>query len=68
MLLNPFFEISGLIDFGTHALNILRLEKGFRGWGAEMTLDTTLVEAGMTSFVDFKKVKMVPWVGSWDDT
>ena len=23
-------------DFGTYAMNSLRLEKGFRGWGAEV--------------------------------
>lgn len=26
----------GIDDFGTYALNALRLEKGFRAWGAEV--------------------------------
>ena len=26
----------GIGDFGTYALNSLRLEKGFRAWGAEV--------------------------------
>ena len=26
----------GLGDFGTYAMNSMRLEKGFRGWGAEV--------------------------------
>lgn len=27
----------GCGDFGTYAMNSLRLEKGFRGWGAEVS-------------------------------
>ena len=27
----------GLGDFGTYAMGSLRLEKGFRGWGAEVS-------------------------------
>jgi len=45
----------GVGDFGTHALNTLRQEKGFRGWATEMTTDTSLVQAGYQSFVDLKK-------------
>jgi dimethylglycine dehydrogenase len=26
----------GVGDFGTYALNSMRIEKGFRGWGAEV--------------------------------
>lgn len=26
----------GIDDFGTYAMSSLRLEKGFRGWGAEV--------------------------------
>lgn len=26
----------GIDNFGTYAMNSLRLEKGFRGWGAEV--------------------------------
>ena len=29
-------EKYGVEDFGTYAMNCLRLEKGFRGWGAEV--------------------------------
>lgn len=28
----------GIDNFGTYAMNALRLEKGFRGWGAEVGL------------------------------
>lgn len=27
----------GIDNFGTYAMNSLRLEKGFRGWGAEVS-------------------------------
>lgn len=29
----------GIGDFGTYALNVLRMEKGFRMWGAEVSTD-----------------------------
>ena len=29
-------EDNGIVDFGTYALNSLRLEKGFRAWGFEV--------------------------------
>lgn len=47
---------AGLGDFGTHALNVLRQEKGFKMWGAEMNMDTTIVDAGLVNFVNMKKV------------
>ena len=31
-------EEFGVGDFGTYAMNTLRLEKGFRAWGAEVSL------------------------------
>nr|XP_042906993.1 dimethylglycine dehydrogenase, mitochondrial isoform X2 [Parasteatoda tepidariorum] len=48
-------EEFGIGDFGTYALNSLRLEKGFRMWGAEMNMDTNPFEAGLHSFIDMKK-------------
>ncbi|XP_065187932.1 dimethylglycine dehydrogenase, mitochondrial-like [Sycon ciliatum] len=41
----------GVDDFGTYAMNSLRMEKGFRAWGAEMSKDNTMVESDMMSFV-----------------
>ena len=26
-----------IIDFGTRAMNSMRMEKGYRGWGSELT-------------------------------
>lgn len=37
----------GLRDFGVRALNSLRLEKGYGGWGREFTQDVSSAEAGV---------------------
>ncbi|XP_073791697.1 dimethylglycine dehydrogenase, mitochondrial [Danio rerio] len=42
-------------DFGTYAMNSLRLEKGFRAWGAEMNCDTNPLEAGLDYFIKLNK-------------
>lgn len=41
--------------FGTYAMNSLRMEKAYRGWGSELTNEVTLLEADMERFVDFGK-------------
>ncbi|EHB00103.1 Dimethylglycine dehydrogenase, mitochondrial, partial [Heterocephalus glaber] len=45
----------GIDNFGTYALNALRLEKAFRAWGAEMNCDTNPLEAGLEYFVKLNK-------------
>jgi dimethylglycine dehydrogenase len=45
----------GIADFGAYAVNSLRLEKGYRGIGAEMTNEISTVEAGLHRFVDMGK-------------
>ncbi|NXF41094.1 M2GD protein, partial [Nyctibius bracteatus] len=45
----------GIDNFGTYALNALRLEKGFRAWGAEMNCDTNPLEAGLDYFIKLNK-------------
>ena len=45
----------GLVDFGYRALESLRLEKGYRLWGADMSADYTPLEAGLERFVAFDK-------------
>ena len=47
-------EAHGIADFGTYAMNSLRIEKAYRGMGAEMTNEVTLVEADMERFVDLE--------------
>uniref|UniRef100_A0A8C4KW95 Dimethylglycine dehydrogenase, mitochondrial n=1 Tax=Equus asinus TaxID=9793 RepID=A0A8C4KW95_EQUAS len=45
----------GIDNFGTYALNALRLEKAFRAWGSEMNCDTNPLEAGLEYFVKLNK-------------
>jgi len=40
----------GLCQAGYYAIDSLRLEKGYRAWGRELTPDITPVEAGLVSF------------------
>ena len=42
-------------NFGTYAVNSLRMEKAYRGWGAELTGEISLVEAGMNRFFNLNK-------------
>jgi len=42
-------------DFGTYALNSLRLEKGLRAWGSDVTVDTDPYEAGLEDYVRLDK-------------
>src|SRR2546430_2369967 len=37
----------GLVDAGYYAIDSLRLEKGYRAWGRELTPDDTPLEAGL---------------------
>ncbi len=46
-------EDLGLVDFGYYALESLRLEKGYRLWGADISQQDTPLEAGMGFFVDW---------------
>ncbi len=48
-------EPHGIADFGVYAVNSLRMEKAYRGWGAELTNEITLVEADMERFVKREK-------------
>ena len=52
-------EDLGLRDFGSRALNSLRLEKSFGGWMREYRPDYTPLEAGMDRFVDLRKNSFV---------
>nr|XP_031302986.1 dimethylglycine dehydrogenase, mitochondrial isoform X9 [Camelus dromedarius] len=50
----------GIDNFGTYAMNALRLEKAFRAWGSEMNCDTNPLEAGLEYFVKLNKFYDVP--------
>ena len=45
----------GLADFGLYAVNSLRLEKAYRGWGAELTNEVTMIDADMARFLRLDK-------------
>jgi dimethylglycine dehydrogenase len=49
----------GVADFGLYALNSLRMEKAYRGFGSELTNEISLVEAGMDRFYSLKKADFV---------
>ena len=41
----------GLGFYGAYAANSMRLEKGYRGWGSELTTERSPLEAGLAHFV-----------------
>lgn len=40
----------GIANFGTYAVNSMRMEKAYKGWGAELTNEITMVEADLMRF------------------
>ena len=49
----------GLRQFGVRALNSLRMEKGYGGWGKEYAQDFTAAEAGLQRFVRMDKPRFI---------
>ena len=45
----------GIGHFGTFAVNVMRIEKGFKMWGNEMNLDCSALQAGLDPFIRFTK-------------
>ena len=45
----------GLKLFGTYAMNSLRMEKAYRGWGSELTTEIDMFEASMERFIRLDK-------------
>ncbi|NMM45185.1 FAD-dependent oxidoreductase [Rhodospirillaceae bacterium KN72] len=41
--------------FGTYAVNAMRMEKAYRGWGSELTNEITAIEADIERFVKLDK-------------
>jgi dimethylglycine dehydrogenase len=57
-LYDAIYEVGkkdSISNFGTYAVNSLRIEKAYRGWGAELTGEISLVEAGMDRFFNLNK-------------
>jgi dimethylglycine dehydrogenase len=48
-------EELGLADFGSYALNAMRLEKGYHAWGSDIGTEYSLFDAGLSRFVRFDK-------------
>jgi dimethylglycine dehydrogenase len=46
---------SGLRLFGTYAMNSLRMEKAYRGWGSELTNEIDMFEGSMDRFIRLDK-------------
>ena len=51
----------GLVNAGHYAINSLRLEKGYRAWGADISPDDTAYEAGLGFALNWKK--SIPFLG-----
>ncbi len=49
----------GIGDFGSYALNAMRIEKGYHGWGADFGTEYTLHDAGLARFANLAK----PFIG-----
>ncbi|EBA15930.1 dimethylglycine dehydrogenase [Roseobacter sp. SK209-2-6] len=41
----------GLGFYGAYAANSMRLEKGYRGWGSDLTTERSPLEAGLATFI-----------------
>lgn len=45
--------------FGTMAMNALRMEKAYRGWGSELTPEVDMIEASMERFLRLDKPEFI---------
>ncbi len=44
-----------MVHYGSYAMNEMRIEKGYKAWGSELTTEVTPVEARLERFVDESK-------------
>ena len=44
-----------LVDFGSWALNAMRVEKTYHGWGSDFGSEYTMFDAGLEKFIDYDK-------------
>ena len=49
----------GIRLFGTYAMNSLRMEKAYRGWGSELTNEVDMFEADMERFLRLDKDEFI---------
>ena len=45
----------GLLDYGSYAMNVMRIEKAYKAMGSELTTEITPVEADIQRFVNWDK-------------
>lgn len=45
----------GIVNFGIYAMNSLRMEKAYKGWGSELTTEISPIEADLERFINFRK-------------
>ncbi len=48
-------QMHGLKPFGMFALDLLRLEKGYRAWKGDLSTDYTVLQGGLERFVKWEK-------------
>ncbi len=51
--------VHGIRPFGTYAMNSLRMEKAYRGWGSELTSEIDMFEAAMERFIRLDKADFI---------
>jgi dimethylglycine dehydrogenase len=49
----------GIVNYGLYAANTMRMEKGYKAWGSELTNELTMIEADMPRFINFNKEDFV---------
>ena len=52
-------ETHGMVHFGSYAMNVMRIEKGYKAWGSELTTEITPIEARLERFIDLSR----PFIG-----
>ncbi len=49
----------GLADFGSYALNSMRIEKAYHAWGSDFGTEYTLFDAGLEKFIHIDKADFI---------
>jgi dimethylglycine dehydrogenase len=49
----------GIANYGLYAVNSMRIEKGYKAWGSELTNELNMLEADLPRFINFDKSDFV---------
>lgn len=49
----------GIANYGLYAVNSMRIEKGYKAWGSELTNELNMLEADLPRFINFGKTEFV---------